>query len=163
MPAPIIPSVKSEPGLPVKVVAVHDPAVQGERLRDLIECCAYELYVEHGSTDGHAVEDWRNAELKMLSAEGRCPVGCIEQENEVDVDAAVEDFNPEDLEVYVGPNRVTIYGCHNQLKCDNCHRSVGEPHPIFGAIEVPNGIEASKATATLKCGMLHIVLPKAAA
>lgn len=152
-----------EVGLPVKVVAVQDPAEQRKKLHDLIECCAYELYEAHGAQDGHAVEDWRNAELKVLSSEGQCPVRYIEQDNEVDVDAAVEDFNPEDLEVLVGPRSVTIRGCHNQLRCDDCGNSVVDPHPIFGALDLPVDFDASRATATLQAGMLHIVLPKVAA
>jgi HSP20 family molecular chaperone IbpA len=149
-----------EAGLPVKVVLVQNRSEQKNKLHNLIECCAYELYEARGGDQGHAVEDWRNAELKVLCAEGQCPLGYIEQENEVDVDAAVEDFNAEELEVCVGPGCVSVSGCHNRLKCDDCGHSVGDPHPIFGALDLPVEVDAAKVTATLKRGMLHVVMPK---
>ena len=150
-----------EAGLPVKVVVVQNRSEQKSKLHDLIECCAYELYEARGADQGHAVEDWRNAELKVLCAEGQCPLGYIEQDNEVDVDAGVEDFKAEELEVCVGPGTVSVSGCHNRLKCDDCGDSVAEPHPIFGSLDLPVEVDASKVTATLKAGMLHVVLPKA--
>ncbi len=35
-----------------------------------IRCRAYELYEEHGKSDGHAFEDWVRAEAEILRPEG---------------------------------------------------------------------------------------------
>jgi len=39
----------------------------GETLRDRIQRRAYELYVERGSEDGHAEQDWVRAESEIMS------------------------------------------------------------------------------------------------
>jgi hypothetical protein len=31
-----------------------------------IRCCAYKLYEERGKTDGHALEDWLQAEADLV-------------------------------------------------------------------------------------------------
>ena len=152
----------TEAGRPVKVVVVRSEAEQKRKLHDLIECCAFELYEGRGKEQGHAVEDWRNAELKVLCTEGQCALGYIEQDKEIEVEAAVEDFKPEELQVCVGPGRITVIGCRNRLRCGTCDEFKGELHPVFGSLDLPAKFDASKATARLKSGMLHVVLPKIA-
>ena len=151
-----------EAGLPVKVLEMQDPAEHRTKLHDLIERCAYELYEAHGAEDGHATEDWRHAELKVLCSETQCPVGFIELEDNVEVDAAVEDFEPQDLEVSVDHRCVIITGDRKATTPGEpgVHLA-GEPHPIFGVLSLPVEVDPSRATATLKSGMLHVALPKA--
>ena len=44
-----------------------------------IRCRAYELYEEHGRSDGHALEDWVRAEAEILRPEGAAAANLEEQ------------------------------------------------------------------------------------
>ena len=55
-----------------KTVAAKKPAANGNKtsngapdLNELIRQRAYELYLERGSEDGHAAEDWLRAEAEV--------------------------------------------------------------------------------------------------
>jgi HSP20 family molecular chaperone IbpA len=101
------------------------------------------------------LEDWREAEKQVLCSDAHCPVGFIDLDNVIDVEAAVGDFRPEDLEVDVEPLCLTIGGDHHPRPTD-------VPHPVFRVLHLPVEIDPSKVTATLEGPVLHVVLPKKA-
>lgn len=144
-----------QPGKPVKVVPIREPAEYRKRLHDLIERCAFELYESRGCVGGHALEDWKAAELQVLCSDAHCPVGFIDLDSALDVEAAVGDFRAEDLEVDVEPLCITIGG-------DRHPRPTDKPHPVFRVLHLPVEIDPSKVTASLEGSMLHVVLPKKA-
>jgi HSP20 family molecular chaperone IbpA len=140
---------------PVKVIPIREPAEYRKRLHDLIERCAYEFYESRGCVEGHALEDWQEAEVQVLCSDVHCPVGFIDLDAVLDVEASVGDFRAEDLEVDVEPLCLTIGGDHHPRPTD-------KPHPVFRVLHLPVEIDPSKVTASLEGWMLHVVLPKKA-
>jgi hypothetical protein len=63
----IIP-VQDQPSPPSSPIAhLRKPAF--EDLHARISCLAYELYLQRGRRDGHALEDWLDAEREVLDSE----------------------------------------------------------------------------------------------
>jgi hypothetical protein len=48
-----------------------DPKTKRDPIHEAIALRAYELYLERGGEDGHAVEDWLRAERELASAAAR--------------------------------------------------------------------------------------------
>lgn len=146
---------------PVKVISAQGPRDDQKQFSQLVTSCAYQLYVSRGCQDGHALDDWLDAEVMVLGSEAQCPVGFIDLNEVLDVEASVGDFNAEDLEISVDPFRVTISGDRGKTdRAQGRARMATGPHPIFKILSLPVEVDPSRATAELKCGMLHVVLPK---
>lgn len=145
----------------VKVISSQDPLNDQRQFNLLVTSCAYQLYVRRGCQDGHALDDWLEAETTVRNSEGWCPLGFIDLNNVVDVEASVGDFKAEDLEVWVDPHRLIISGDLGRTeRAQGRARIAGEPHPIFKLLSLPAEVEPSRTKAELKGGMLHVVLPK---
>jgi HSP20 family molecular chaperone IbpA len=146
---------------PVKVISSHDPLDDQLQFNLLVRSCAYQLYVVRGCQTGHALDDWLEAETLVQNSEGWCPVGFIDLDNVVDVEASVGDFKAEDLEVWVDPYRLIISGDLGRTeKAQGRALLARKPHPIFKSLSLPVEVDPFQATAELNCGMLHVVLPK---
>ncbi|HLY63148.1 MAG TPA: Hsp20 family protein [Terriglobia bacterium] len=149
---------------PVKVISSQDPLDDQRLFKLLVTSCAYQLYVRRSCQGGHALDDWLDAETMVRNSAGWCPIGFIDLNNVVDVEASVGDFKAEDLEVWVDPNQLIISG--DLGRTERAHgraRIAVEPQPIFKLLRLPVGVDPSRVTAELKCGMLRVVLPKIAA
>jgi hypothetical protein len=48
-----------------------DPTTKRDPIHEAIALRAYELYLERGGADGHAIEDWLRAERELASAAAR--------------------------------------------------------------------------------------------
>ena len=156
-------SVVAEPhaGAPVNVRISQGSSENRTLFRQLVSCCAYQLYVSRGCEDGHALDNWLEAEAIVWRSGARCPVGFIDMEEFIDVEASVGNFKAEDLEVLVDPFRITILGDRGKTeRAEGRCRKVEAPHPVFKVLSLPPEVDPSHATAELKHGMLHIVLPK---
>lgn len=148
---------------PVKVISSQDPLNDQRQFNQLVTSCAYQLYVRRGCQDGHALDDWLEAETIVRNSAGWCPVGFIDLNNVVDVEASVGDFKAEDLEVWVDPYRLIISGDLGRTeRARGRARIAGEPHPIFKLLSLPAEVEPSRTKAELKGEMLHVVLSKKA-
>jgi HSP20 family molecular chaperone IbpA len=146
---------------PVKVTSADRPLDGQELFIRLVTSCAYQLYASRGCQDGHALDDWLEAEAMVLGSEARCPLGFIDLDDVLDVEVSVGDFSAEDLEVSVDPFCLIISGDRGKTeRAQGRSRPAGEPHPIFKTLSLPVEVDPSRATAELKCGMLHVVLPK---
>ncbi len=152
---------QSEASLPVRVVPIQNPAEHKKKLNELIELCAFELYVSRGCQDGHAVEDWLEAETIIHGPDAQCPVGFIDLGNFIDVQAAVDGFKAEHLEVSVDPFCLMITGdLGKPRRRERPAWVVDQPQAIFRVLDLPAEIDVSQVTATLEGEMLHIMLPK---
>lgn len=145
----------------VMVVSGQGPMEEQKKFRQLVTSCAYQLYVSRGCEDGHALDDWLDAEAIVLGSEAQCPAGFIDQDDFLDVDASVGDFKAEDIEVSVEPFRLTISGDRGRTERAQGRDRVAEgPHPIFKILSLPVEVDPSRVVAELNHGMLHVVLPK---
>jgi HSP20 family molecular chaperone IbpA len=92
------------------------------------------------------------------------PVEIAETEKELLVSAEVPGFTEKDLEVRVEPNRLFITGRIYDTKEDKGKKTLYTEriyNQIFRYVDLPMAVNADKATATVKDGMLKITLSKA--
>lgn len=132
------------------------------QIRAAIERRAFELFMDHGGINGHDVDHWVQAELKLLHP---MHLNVAESEDVVTVKAELPGFNVKEIQVSLEPRRVTISGKRESSSENKNGKTVYEEHcsaEIFRAVDLPSEVKVSDATATLKDGVLELVMPKAA-
>jgi len=129
---------------------------------DAIARRAFEIFNNNGRWLDHGLEDWLRAESELLHP---VHLEMKESDDSLTVRAEVPGFNIKELEINVEPNRLTIVGKHEaqeekkKAKTIYSERCANE---ILRVVELPAPVDSSKASATLKDGILSIELPKAA-
>lgn len=123
---------------------------------------AYEIFDGNGRTFGHDRDHWFQAERELLH-----PVTLnIEETAEAfQVKAEVPGFSEKELEIGVEPQRLTITGkreCSKEEKKGKTVCTESSSDRILRVLELPAEVEADKATAALKNGVLELTLPKVA-
>ena len=134
-----------------------------ERIHDLIERRAFEIFDHSGRFLGRDLSDWFQAEAELLHP---VHLELSESDEALTVRAEVPGFAAKELDIHVEPHRLTIAGKHEHKKeeskngktlySEQCARE------ILRSINLPSTVEPSKVTAELKDGILSIELPKAA-
>jgi HSP20 family protein len=123
---------------------------------------AFEIFEGRGRVDGRDLEDWFGAESELLHP---VHLDIAESDDEVTVHAEVPGFTAQDLEVSLEPHRLTISGKRESNEEREAKKTIYREHcsnEIFRAIELPAEVDSSKVTATLKDGVLELVMPKVA-
>ncbi len=133
-----------------------------EKIYDSIGRRAFELFESNGRVFGRDLDDWLKAEAELLHP---VHVHIDETGQAFTVKAEVPGFSAKELEVSVEPRRVMISGKRESKE----KRKKGETiytercsDELLRGIELPAEVNASKATATLKDGVLELELPKIA-
>ena len=120
---------------------------------------AYQILDGDGRT-GHALDHWFQAERELLH-----PVALnVEETAEAfQVKAEVPGFSEKELEIGLEPQRLTISGKRECSKEEKKRKTVcteTSSDRILRVVQLPAEVEAGKATATLKNGVLELTLPK---
>ncbi|MFW6346165.1 MAG: Hsp20/alpha crystallin family protein [Halomonas sp.] len=101
---------------------------------------------------------------RFAAFEGKMPkVDVIERDGEVVVRAEVPGFEREDLEVSVTDRSVTVKGEHRQEQKEEegeYYRSEITSGSFSRTVALPGDIDADKAEASFKNGILELTLPK---
>ena len=132
-----------------------------EQLYDSIARRAFEIFEGNGSSTGHEMSDWLQAESEMLRP---LHLKIAETDDALSVTAEVPGFSASELDVQVDGNRIIISGKHTSDdettsgKTVYSERSATE---IFRSVDLPADIDGSKVSAIVKDGILTIDLPKA--
>jgi hypothetical protein len=92
----------------VKVISINQMTDRGRRINDLIARRAYELYEKRGRGEGHAEEDWSQAEAETLFD---TPMGMMQSKRSLNVYAGRCGAGADDLELCMEPRRLTFTGC----------------------------------------------------
>ena len=145
---------------PVKAGRTESLSERINRLYEAISRRAYELFERDGRAHGHDVHHWLEAEKEFLSP---VPINIEENESEIVLRAELRGFAAGDLEVSVEPRRVTISGkraSRNENREGRSTYTKERSDEIFRSLELPSEVNATKVFATLKDGVLEILLPK---
>ena len=122
---------------------------------------AYELFEGRGRRFGHDLEDWFKAEMELLH---QVPVSIAESPGSLEVKAEVPGFTEEEIQISVEPRRLTIAGKREANKEEKKGKAVYSEFSsdqILRVVDLPARVEAEKATATLKDGVVRLIMPKA--
>jgi HSP20 family protein len=132
-----------------------------QRTHDSISRRAFEIFDNNGRWFGRDWEDWFRAESELLHP---VHLEMTESDGNLTVRAEVPGFSANELVINVDPNKLTIVGKHEaqeerkKAKTIYSERCAKE---ILRVVYLPADVDSSKASATLRDGILNIELPKA--
>jgi HSP20 family protein len=147
---------------PLRLVPASDLIERMEKMYDEISRRAFEIFEGNGRIFGRDLDDWFKAESELLHP---VHLDVSESEKDLAVRAEVPGFAVNELEISVEGNRLTIAGKRESKKERKEKRSVYEEQcsdQLLRVVSLPAAVDASKAEATLKDGVLELKLPKAA-
>ena len=146
---------------PVAIAPVESLMEKISQASQAITRRAYEIFEANGRRFGRDLDDWFKAEMELLHP---VHVGITESEDDLEVKAEVPGFNEKEIQVSVEPSRLTITG-KRETSIEKKGKAVYSEFcsdQILRIVDLPANVDAGKATATLKNGVLHLTLPKAA-
>jgi HSP20 family protein len=136
-----------------------------EQLNSAIARRAYELFESDGRIFGRDLTNWLQAESELLHPSH---LRILESDDTLTVQTEVPGFSVNDLKVSLEPRRVTISGrkqSHTDGKTGKSSQTVYQEQcsqELLRVVELPAEVDASKATATLRNGILELTIPKVA-
>ena len=128
---------------------------------DSIAQRAFEIFNDNGRWFGHEVEDWLRAESELLHP---VHLQMTETDENLEVRAEVPGFTTKELTIDVEPRRLTITGKHEAQEENKKGKTVYSERcakQIMRIVDLPADVDSSKVTATMKDGVLNLVMPKA--
>jgi len=146
--------------VPVKAIDPQNIFERFDRIYDSIAHRAFDLFEDNVKSFGHELENWFKAESELLHP---VHVNMTETDGVLTVHAEVPGFAAKDLEIRVEPRRVAISGKRETSEQQTREKTVYQEqcsNQILRVIEFPAEVDAEKATATLKNGMLELQIPK---
>ncbi|MBN1189118.1 MAG: Hsp20/alpha crystallin family protein [Dehalococcoidales bacterium] len=99
-----------------------------------------------------------------FDGEGVIPVDITQNDNDVVVKASMPGFKPEEVDIQITGDTLTIRGEHKEtkeVKEDNYLCREINYGTVSRAITIPVDVKSDKAEATFENGVLHLNLPKA--
>jgi HSP20 family protein len=122
---------------------------------------AFEIFRNDGKSWGHDLENWFKAEAELLHP---VHMNITENDGTINVQAEVPGFSANELQVSVEPQRLTISGKKETTKEDKKKgKTIYQEQcssELLRIIDLPAEVDATKATATLRNGMLELSMPK---
>jgi HSP20 family molecular chaperone IbpA len=148
-------------------VKVVEPTTLRERLNHLhhsIAQRAYAMFEDDGGKTGRDLDHWLIAEQELLHP---VHVNITDSDGKLTVRAEVPGFSAGDLQLSLEPSRLTIAGrkttSHNGHDKDGFVYRERCASEILRVLDLPEEVDASKAAAALKDGVLELVIPKVSA
>lgn len=120
---------------------------------------AFEFFMEHGGSFGSRFDDWLHAEMELLRP---VPVEITEDENVVNIRAAVPGFKPDEIELSVKDNELFLSGeteTTTRNENEKVFYSEWRSNRFYRQLQLPADVEPA-ADANLKDGVLAITLKK---
>jgi HSP20 family protein len=153
-------SVPVKTPVPVKTTS-NDLIERFNKVYDQIANRAFSMFENEGLF-GRDLENWFRAESELFH---RVHVNVTEADGMVTVQAEVPGFEVKDLEVTLEPQRLIISGKRETKEETQKGKTVYREqcsNEIFRTVALPAEVDASKATATLKNGVIELQAPKSA-
>ena len=148
--------------VPKKTIERQDVFERFTQIYNSIARRAFELFESNGSIFGHELDDWFKAESELLHP---VHVRMVESDDAFTVEAEAPGFEATDLQINLEPRRLTISGKKETKQEQKKGKAVYQEqcsNEILRVIDLPAEVDASKATATLKNGILELQMPKSA-
>jgi len=148
--------------VPVKQTETKNVFDRIQQTYDSIAQRAFEIFDNNGRRRGRELEDWLQAESELLYP---VPLELEESDDNLTVRAMVPGFSTKELEINVGPRKLTITGKHEAQEESKKGKTVYSERcakEILRVVDLPAEVDSSKVTATLKDGILSLEMPKAA-
>jgi HSP20 family protein len=151
---------KAMEAVATRAAGAEDVFEQIDRAYDSIARRAFEIFASKGNGFGHDLENWFQAESELLHP---AHVQMREHDGAVTVSAEVPGFEATDLEIKLEPSRVTISGKRETKEERKKGKTIYQEqcaNEILRIVDLPSEVDASKAEAKLKNGILEVRMPK---
>jgi len=148
--------------VPAKAIEGQDVFERFNQIYDSIARRAFEIFESSGRGFGNELDDWFKAESELLHP---VHLRMADSDDTLTVEAEVPSFKAKDLEINLEPRRLTISGKKETKEEQKKGKAVYQEqcsNEILRVIDLPAEVVASKATATVKNGMLELQMPKSA-
>jgi HSP20 family molecular chaperone IbpA len=155
--------VRPQATQPPIVIKTTGLSVEAKHMFDSIARRAYEIFESKGRVTGHELDNWLQAEAELFE---RAPLNVGQSREGVTLVAEIRDFAPEELEIDLEPQRVTIIGkCHTAAvqKAGSSSSLERRTVRLLQSVQLPVEIDARHAKARCKGGVLELKLKKAIA
>jgi HSP20 family molecular chaperone IbpA len=147
--------------IPVKLVAAGVLLNRKNEIQNVIARRAYELFEQHGRTNGHDIDDWIEAKVEVVRAYRH---DLKELADAIVFNAELPcSFTTDQLNVSVEPRRLMLSGeTELDVICggDTPAHTEKRAQRIFGVEELPVDVDPSRAAANLNGDLLEIVMPR---
>jgi len=147
---------------PAKIIKHESLFEQMDRTFDALTRRAYEIFDGNGRIFGRDLDNWLQAERELLHP---VAVTITDNEQNITVKAEVPGFSEKEIEISVEQGRLVITGQKDSSKEEKKGKTLYSEmrsDRIMRIVDLPVEVEADKVTATLKNGMLELILPKVA-
>ena len=148
--------------VPAKQPATDEIFERMEKSYDAIARRAFEIFESNGKWFGHDLDDWFKAEAELLHP---VHLEISETDENLTIRAEVPGFTADELTIDLDARRLTISGKHEakeETKKGKTIYSERCANEILRVVDLPTEVDTSKATASLKDGILNLEVPKAA-
>lgn len=136
-----------------------------EKLTHDIEKRARELCESRGFGEGHALDDWLQAEHEICWAAAEL----VERGRQFMLSVALPGYEPSEIELTVTPREFILHAAKKMEKAEEGKEerrvcwSEFRSNEVYRRFELPTKIDANRAKATYRHGMLHVTAPRAEA
>ena len=151
--------IVKEPTTP-KPISFENVFDRANAIFEAISRRAYEIFEGNGYALGHDLDHWFQAEKELLHP---VHVELKDSEDALSIKAEVPGFNEKELAINVEPRRLVISGKRETKREEKNGRTVYSEtcaNQIMRVIELPAEVQAEKAIAALKDGIVELNLPK---
>ncbi len=146
-------------GVDIKILPNGDPREVDQTIHDAIAKEAFQIFESRGRSAGREQQDWTLAESKVFR-----PLCCgvLETEDAVEISADLSGFELQSgIEIAAEPCRLIISGVERSPKGHHGRTSKpGLPSHIFGSVNMPTAVDATKIESHLTGHALQIRVPK---
>ncbi|MGH9325556.1 MAG: Hsp20 family protein [Terriglobia bacterium] len=152
---------RAKEAAPLRITPIDDIFDRVNEMYNAIARQAFELFDGRNRQEGHDFDDWIRAESELFHP---AHLEVSETDDAFAVQAEVPGFKADELQVSLEPRRLTIMGQRQSAGSQKQGKKVYTDrccNQIFRAVDLPADADPSKATATLKDGILDLTLPKA--
>ncbi len=135
-----------------------------ERLSQEIERRARELFESRAYGEGHALDDWLQAEHEICWPAAEL----VEQDGQFMLSVALPGYEPSEIELTVTPREIIVHAGKKVEKGEAGQECRGHVHwsefrskDVYRRFGLPATIDADRAKATFRHGMLRVTAPEA--
>lgn len=131
-------------------------------IHDQIACEAFGLFERRNGNGGNALDDWLQAESKVLEP---VPVSIVNEKDHVKVMAEVPGFALNELKVHIDGHELHICG-KSETRTEKADKKSGNQEvsissrKICCSIALPAAVKPNEGAAALDKGVLTLTLPK---
>ena len=157
-----LPAAKEDRALPPFFVEAEKLFERFAQISKETAQTAFDFFRQRGGEFGRDLEDWFNAESKVLRF---VPMEVTKTNGTFKVTADVAGFKPDDIEISIDGTTLMVSGEteeRKEQKDEDLIYSDFESNRFFRQITLPSLVDAGAAKAEVKDGMLTISLPAVA-